>query len=171
MAKVGSGQEYHFGGHSVVVCGWDAASEEALIADRDEGLHAIPMAAQEQARGSTFKPFAPQNAWFDYGFRGFHAPRADDVRLAIAEMAKSMLEPPIRNVGVAGIRKAAGEVPRWPALLRPNELRVALFNAHIFISAVGGTGGGCFRYMLSRFLREAAETTGEARLDGSADEF
>ena len=150
------GQEYHFGAHAVVVCGWDAATDEVLIADRDEELHTVPMAALEQARGSTFKPFPPQNLWFDYGFQGFHPPRPGDVRLAIAEMVQSMLEPPIRNVGVAGISKAAGEVPRWPALLQPEELRAALFNGYIFINAAGGTGGGCFRYMLSRFLREAA---------------
>ena len=52
-----------------------------------------------------------------------------------------------------------------------DELRWALFNAYIFISPVGGTGGGCFRYMFSRFLREAAEIAGDARLDDSATGF
>jgi hypothetical protein len=165
------GQEYHFGGHSVVACGWDAESDQVLIADRDEDLHAVPMSALGQARGSTYKPFPPENLWFDFGFQGFHPPTADDVALAVDEMVRAMLEPPIRNVGVAGIRKAAGEVPRWPALLGPEELRAALLNAYIFISAEGGTGGGCFRHMLSRFLREAGEITGDARLDASAAEF
>ena len=36
---------------------------------------------------------------------------------------------------------------------------------------MGGTGGGTFRYMFSRFLREAAGITGDARLEESADEF
>ena len=38
-------------------------------------------------------------------------------------------------------------------------LRWALFNTYIFISPVGGSGGGIFRYMFSRFLREAAALT------------
>ena len=49
--------------------------------------------------------------------------------------------------------------------------RQALFNAWIFISPQGGTGGGCFRYMLSRYLHEAAGITGEPSLEKSADEF
>jgi len=40
-----------------------------------------------------------------------------------------------------------------------------------FIDATGGTGGGVFRYMFSRFLREAAGITGDARLNESAGEF
>jgi hypothetical protein len=51
------------------------------------------------------------------------------------------------------------------------ELRFTLFNAYIFIDATGGTGGGLFRYMFSRFLREAAGITGETRLNQSAGEF
>ncbi len=82
-----------------------------------------------------------------------------------------MLEPPIRNIGVAGIRKAAQMVPKWPDKLDARALRFALFNAHIFISAVGGTGGGAFRYMFSRFLREASEIAGQPRWKESADEF
>jgi hypothetical protein len=93
------------------------------------------------------------------------------VRQAIREQANAMLEPPIRNIGVAGIRKAAQLVPKWPEKLDADALRFALFNAYIFISPVGGTGGGSFRYMFSRFLHEGAETTGEPRLAKSATDF
>jgi len=165
------GEEYHFGGHAVVVCGYGAASDETLIADRDEALHPVPMAALERARGSTFKPFPPQNLWFTFDFSGKHLPEAAEVRQAIAEMVQAMLEPPIRNLGAAGIRKAAGEVVRWPELLAPDELRATLFNAYIFINAAGGTGGGCFRTMLSRFLGEAAEICAEPGLAASAGRF
>jgi hypothetical protein len=98
-------------------------------------------------------------------------PTASEVRLAIAEQATLMLEPPISNIGVKGIRKAASMVPRWPDRLDTDEVRLALFNAWIFISPTGGTGGGTFRYMFSRFLREAAGITGDARLEKGASEF
>ena len=68
-----------------------------------------------------------------------------------------MQNPPIANIGVKGVRKAAAEVARWDSLLEPGELRVALFNVWIFVSATGGTGGGAFRRMFSRFLAEAAD--------------
>ncbi|MBC8249551.1 MAG: DUF4872 domain-containing protein, partial [Anaerolineales bacterium] len=98
-------------------------------------------------------------------------PTADEVREAIAEQAKAMLEPPISNVGVKGIRKAAKRALKWPDQMDEDELRFTLFNTFIFIDATGGTGGGIFRYMFSRFLREAAEITGDARLNESADAF
>jgi hypothetical protein len=36
-----------------------------------------------------------------------------------------------------------------------------LFSLYVFIE-IGGTGGGCFRYMYARFLNEAAGVTGSS---------
>jgi hypothetical protein len=162
--------DYHFGWHVVVVCGFDAETEQALIADRD-GLHPVPLEALEQARGSTHKPFPPGNKWWTFDFCQMRPPTAGEVRRAIEEQAASMLEPPIRNIGVEGIRKVAKQALKWPDLLSEKELRLTLFNSFVFIDATGGSGGGLFRYMLSRFLREAAGVTGEPRLDESAAQF
>lgn len=41
----------------------------------------------------------------------------------------------------------------------------------IRVDATGGTGGGIFRYMYGRFLREAAKITGDDRLIAVAAEF
>jgi hypothetical protein len=142
-----------------------------LIADRDEALHPVSMADLEKARSSTYKPFPPKNRWYSFDFSQKRQPAASDIQQAIQQQAEPMLEPPIRNIGVPGIRKAAQMVPKWPDKLDARALRFALFNAHIFISAVGGTGGGVFRYMFSRFLREASEIAGEPRWKESADEF
>jgi hypothetical protein len=165
------GEEYHFGGHAVVVCGYDAGTDRVLIADRDQELHPVSMADLERARGSTFKPFPPKNRTYTFDFAHKRYPCATEVRQAIAQQAEPMLEPPIRNIGVKGIRKAAQMVPKWPGTMDAGELRGALFNAYIFISAMGGTGGGCFRYMFSRFLREAAEIAADAHLVQSANDF
>ena len=163
------GQEYHFGGHVVVVCGYAAATRQALVADRD-GLHPVALAVLAQARGSKHRPFPPENQWYTFDFSGQRPPTAAEVRQAIAEQVRPMLQPPISNIGVKGIRKAAGAVPEW-AKMSEAELCWTLFNASIFISPVGGTGGGCFRYMFSRFLGEAAQITGDARLIASAEAF
>ena len=165
------GEEYHFGGHAVVICGYDPERDRVLVADRDEELHPVLMEDLARARGSTFKPFPPKNLWYTFGFDRKRQPTADEVRQAILEMSKPMLEPPIRNIGVKGIRKTAQMVPKWPEKLDEDELRFALFNAWIFISPEGGTGGGSFRYMFSRFLREAAQIMDNPRLEESADEF
>lgn len=164
------GEEYHFGGHSVVICGYDPATEQVLIAERD-ALYPISLTDLEKARGSIFKPFPPKNAWVTFDFSGFRAPTADETRLAITNQAAQMLNPPIRNMGVKGIRTAAERISHWHEQMSAEEIRWALFNTYIFINAAGGTGGGIFRYMFGRFLSEAAATTGEARLMESAAEF
>ncbi|MBC8265023.1 MAG: BtrH N-terminal domain-containing protein [Anaerolineales bacterium] len=162
--------DYHFGWHIVVVCGYDAETRQVLIADRD-GVYPVSMEDLEKARGSTYKPFPPKHKWYTFDFSNKRQPTADEVREAIAEQAKAMLEPPISNVGVKGIRKAAQSALKWPDQMDEDELRFTLFNAFIFVDATGGTGGGIFRYMFGRFLREAAAITGDARLNESADAF
>ncbi len=164
------GEEYHFGGHVIVVCGYDAESEQVLVAERDK-LHPVPMADLEHARGSTYKPFPPKNAWCTFDFSNFRPPSAEETRLAIANQANAMLNPPIKNMGVKGIRTAAERIPGWSKEMNADEIRWALFNTYIFISPVGGTGGGIFRYMFSRFLQEAAIITSEPRLSESAFAF
>jgi len=98
-------------------------------------------------------------------------PSAAEVRQAIVEQADLMLQLPISNIGVKGIRKAAEAVPAWPQSMDADALKWALFNSYIFISPVGGSGGGNFRYMFTRFLREAAVLADNPRLDAAAADF
>ncbi len=165
------GTEYHFGGHVIVACGYDHETGQVLIADREAPLHPVAMADLEKARGSTFKPFPPKNGWWTFDFSAMRPPTAAEVRQAIAEQADMMLQPPISNLGVKGIRKAAEAIPAWPQSMDADALKWALFNTYIFISPVGGSGGGNFRYMFTRFLREAAALTDDSRLDAVADDF
>ncbi len=164
------GTEYHFGGHVVVACGYDAQTDTVLIADRD-GTYPVPMADLDKARGSTFKPFPPQNRWYTLDFSEKRQPTAHEARQAICETAVSMLTPPISNFGVQGIRKTAKMIVKWPDVLTPEQLKWTLFNGYIFISPVGGSGGGAFRYMYSRFLRETAVLTTDTRYNDCANEF
>jgi len=47
------GQEYHFGGHVIVVCSLDLPNRQVLIADRDQPLHSVSLDVLAQARGGT----------------------------------------------------------------------------------------------------------------------
>lgn len=159
-------EEYHFGGHLVAAVGYDPASRQVLVADRDTQLHPVPLADLARARSSAFRPFAPRHTWYAYDFGEAHPPRAEDILQSMREVCAGMLEPPITNLGVQGIRKAAQRARKWPESMSADELRRACFNVFIFIDATGGSGGGIFRYMYARFLREAAQVTGEERLTG-----
>jgi hypothetical protein len=157
-------EEFHFGGHMVVVAGYDPSTKHVLIADRDDVLHPVSLDMLAQARGSKFKPFPPRNVWYTFDFTEKHTPQPEDVKQAIYEMANLMLNPPISNIGINGIRKAAQRTLKWPEVMSEDDVRGACFNTFIFIDAEGGTGGGIFRYMLGRFLTEAAVLTKDDRL-------
>ena len=157
-------EDYHFGAHAVVVAGYDRGSDQVLIADRDPSLHPVSMEVLAKARGSTFKPFPPQHQWYTFDFANKRAPTPDEIRQAIREVCDGMLAPPISNFGVKGIRTAVRRTLEWPKIMDQKRLRWACLNIFIFIDAAGGTGGGIFRYMYGRFLREAADLTAEPRL-------
>jgi hypothetical protein len=156
---------YHFGGHVVAVGGYDQATGQVLIADRDRELHPVDWDVLEAARGSRFRPFPPRHVWYTFDFANAREPHADDVRAAIDQVCDGMLTPPIANFGVRGIRKAIQETLRWPDVLDADALRRTCFNTALFIDPRGGTGGGIFRYMYARFLGEATVITGDSRLD------
>jgi hypothetical protein len=164
-------QEYHFGGHTFVVCGYDAENAAVLASDMDQsasglkkGFYApITLEQLRKARGSGFKPFPPKNTYLEFDFSTYHQPEARDIYPAIKQTVEAQMNPPIKNMGVKGIRHASQELLKWPKMFREHELRMNLFNVYIFFE-IGGTGGGCFRYMYSRFLKESARITRDSRL-------
>jgi uncharacterized protein DUF4872/butirosin biosynthesis protein H-like len=164
-------QGYHFGGHVVVVAGYDPDTGRVLVADRDSELHPVGWDALERARGSQDKPFPPRHAWYTFDFAAARPSSPAEVRESIGEACQQMLAPPIANLGVTGIRKAIRETAKWPRDLDADALRRTCFSVAMFIDHRGGTGGGIFRYMYGRFLTEAATVTGESRLAGMGTEL
>lgn len=169
--------EYHFGGHTFVACGYDGdhtvlcSDIEQKSAGVKKGFVATATLKElQKARNSKFKPFPPRNLWLEFDFSGFHLPRREGIVEAIRQMIDAELNPPIKNLGVRGMRHTAVELLKWPDQLSDRSLRMALFNLYIFIE-VGGTGGGCFRLMYARFLREAASIVGNQALNRAADAF
>jgi hypothetical protein len=162
---------YHFGGHVVAAAGYDPGTRQVLIADRDRNLHPVSLEELATARGSQFKPFPPRNLWYTFDFSGARPTTREEVIQAIREATTWMLEPPIANLGVKGIRTAAERTLQWPKALTEEQIRATCANMFFFIDAAGGTGGGIFRYMYGRFLREAAGIAMDSRLAEVGEQF
>jgi hypothetical protein len=172
------GETGHFGGHMIVLAGYDEERGEAYVTDvhnekidakrRKDGLFVTSLESLEEARGSTSKPFPPGNACFTFSFPKELVPLEKAIKTAIKSNAQSFLSPPIKNLGIKGIRHFADQVVRWPDTIRGTiydpvqfkteipMLKLNLFLAYAFIEEAG-TGGGLFRRIYSRFLREASE--------------
>ncbi len=169
--------DYHFGGHTFVVCGFDG-KKTALASDMDQkaaGLkkgfyHQITLEQLRKARGSLHKPFPPKNAYLEFDFAEYHDPRPEDLLSALKQTAKSQLNPPIKNLGVKGLRYTANEILKWPQIFEDSVLRMNLFSLYLYVE-IGGTGGGCFRYMYSRFLKEVAKIVGDKSLEETSGMF
>lgn len=168
---------YHFGGHTFVACGWDGETT-VLGSDMDARATGIkkgfvaPISLEQlrKARNSPFKPFPPKNLCLEFDFSSYRAPSANDIAESIQQTVDAMLNPPIRNFGLRGMRHTADELLKWPDQFPEHDLRMNLFNLYIFIE-IGGTGGGCFRPMYSRFLRQSAKITGNRALAKAADAY
>jgi len=170
-------EDYHFGGHAFVVCGYDG-HDTMLASDIDQhasgvkpGLYApITREQLSEARNSPFKPFPPKNLRLEFDFSGFRAPGTEEIAASIRQTIDAHLHPPIRNFGVSGMRHTAKQILKWPTQFNDRDLRMNLLNLYIFIE-IGGTGGGCFRSMYAQFLLQAAKITRNAALVGSAATF
>jgi hypothetical protein len=170
-------EEYHFGGHTFTVCGWDGA-ESLLAADMDPAASGLksgfyyPLTLEQLslARSSPFKPFPPKNQYLEFDFSNFRPPTQKDIDAAIRQTVQAQLEPPIKNMGVKGLRHTAREILKWPHYFDDFNLRMNLYNIYIYVE-IGGTGGGSFRYMYARFLKEAAQIAGKAQLNDIANKI
>jgi len=102
------------------------------------------------------------------------------IKTAIKTNAERFLNPPLRNLGIKGIKYFAKQVTNWPDIIRGtiydpiqfkteiSMLKLDLFPAYTFIQEAG-TGGGFFRRLYPRFLREAHDVLRAKALKEASD--
>ena len=163
-------KDSHFGGHAVVIFGYDDESKKFYISDRDnsdfsirtpkgnisEDFHLVDYDQVENARNSNHRPFPAKNKYLDINFNEHTTISKSIIFSAINETCENMLNAPAQLLGLNGINKFSKEVLKWDKF--DNEkLRVAGITNYFQISADGGTGGGIFRNMYGEFLIQSSD--------------
>jgi len=159
LKYLGLPEEAHFGGHVIVVAGINQNKGVVYIADTNlKKLQTATLKELEEARASKFKPFPPENKWFTFEFPSELTPLDKAIKKSISKTVETMLEPPIKNLGTKGIQHFANKIGKWPKEYLPGKLPFQqLYKVTYIMLEKDGTGGGCFRYLYSKFLKEASE--------------
>ncbi len=160
----------HFGGHAIVVFGLDEDGDKVYISDRGKTAVTAGIEDLKKARNSKFPPFPPKNQLLKIKCPSRTVDLQRGIRDAIKDCYSLMLNPPIKNIGLAGIKKWAGLVPKWPEQFKGLNMLGCLFSTFIYIE-IGGTGGSAFRPMYVKFLKESAAVLKEPRLEKAAAAF
>ena len=160
----------HFGGHTVTVFGLDEKNDKVYISDRCKKPITIGIEDLKKARSSKFPPFPPKNKLLKIKYPSKITDLKEGIKKSIRECCNSMLKPPIKNIGLAGMKKWASLVPQWTKQFTGLNLIGCLFNIFLYIE-ISGTGGSAFRKMYARFLVEASSILNKPILNETAEIF
>jgi hypothetical protein len=158
----------HFGGHVFAVFGLEEEKDEVYIYDRGRNPVTVTLSDLQKARGSKVPPFPPKNRLLKIKYPSQIANLEAGIKESIQECCQNMLNPPIKNIGLAGIEKWSKIVTQWPEQFEGLNLFGALMNGFIYIE-IGGTGGSAFRSMYAQFLEEASGIVNKPALNEVAE--
>lgn len=166
-----TGEDDHFGEHNFLVYGIDEPEDLAYISDRFEGTLTMSLKQLQKARASEYRPFPAMNQMVRFSFPAKLTPLRELIPAAIRENVEALLNPPISNVGVKGIRKWSVELGKYTKLIpNPRNLAHALVMHYIYIET-GGSGGAIFRQIYRDFLEEAGHIMQNDGILKAAEQF
>lgn len=150
----------HFGGHKALVIGYDAAADAVHLADYAwHTPRVVSLTQLQQARDSRQCPSRPRNAAFEFRYPDVLPPMEEALQSALRTMVAQMRYPFRHFNGLPAIDRFCRQVPKWKLTMTEEELQTNSALA-CFMLEKAGTGGGAFRNLYGRFLREAADRLG-----------
>lgn len=184
LRYLGLPSDGHFGGHAVVLFGYDDTTQKYWVSDRDhstypirvpngelhEDYHLVDYEELEKARNSSFRPFPANNKYLEFDFTGYQSITKEVLCEAIQETCEAMLQPPAKLLGLNGIMKFSKEILKWKYFTK-EKLCIAATTNYFQISKDGGTGGGLFRRMYGDFLIEASMIMNDEVIKAIGKEF
>jgi hypothetical protein len=142
--------DMHFAAHYVAVYGYDDEKVYVVDTDQMKGEKTTSRESFEEARLWKGPMSSDALTWTVKPNGEIEWPEV--IRKAIVSNATTYLNPPIRNLGIKGIRKAAEIVPTW---LETVENAPEALAQIAMLMEEGGTGGALFRNFYRDFLTEA----------------
>lgn len=155
------GSKVHFGGHVVVMYGYD--DHDAYLVDTEQQGGTVSTSLTSLARARAARgPMTARHRSFTLTVPGKPPSLRDRIIPAITACADAFLDPPIANLGHRGIEKTAKLVPTW--LERTDDPQRDLPQAALLMERAG-TGGALFRNLYRDFLAECAQLLDSSHLD------
>lgn len=146
-----------FGGHRVVLAGYDTERGVALVADGDRpGLEEVPLEALRRARLSVAPPFGTSGSpWLEVDAPPATRPIEEAVRDALRRQAREFLLDVDGAAGISALERFAAELQEWPSRAAGEADRAWCFRYGYQVIEKRGAGGGNFRALYAAFLEEA----------------
>lgn len=159
-----------YGGHRIIVYGYDLEQDKVHLHDY-VWLKPLTISINELkiARESDSREFL-RNIMYSFIFPTKTIPLKQALRNAIIANVHHMLYPWIGHSGIRGMKRFAREITGWPKHVSEEDLKKNCYMAHMMLEA-GGTGGGNFRRMYSRFLFQAEEILEEKNYEVAAKKY
>lgn len=149
--------DFRFGGHKLIIAGIDEENKQVYLYDYLwKNPQIVGIMDLKKARSSDIKPISPNNTWMTFDFPSQITPLHIAIRHAISYNVQQMLYPVGIGIGHKALVRFSREIRNWPKIMNPERLKREVFIAYMTFEKIG-TGGGNFRRMYARFLREAEE--------------
>ncbi|SFQ95436.1 BtrH N-terminal domain-containing protein [Desulfoscipio geothermicus] len=143
----------HFGGHTVVLVGYNTKRGVALLVDTErKELQETSIPSLAKAMSSKEVPYPLYNYWSEVPFFTLQD-LSGSIKLALALNCRKMLLPQSSKEGVSGMEEFIKEIPLWRNL---KDFSWCAKYAYQVIER-RGTGGGGFRALYAEYLEEAKE--------------
>ena len=163
--------DYHFGQHVVVVCGYDPEKENVYLTDTDhKDIKKVSVKHLTKGRNSSYNKWMdPYNLIYEYDFSKADFDFNKIIPEAIRYNGKSLLKSGriMRILGIyggpKGLEKFSKDLENWTNLSNEDLLKRSK-DIVGFISDYG-TGRGFFRFLYSRFLKESSEILRDDNLE------
>ena len=172
--------DFHFGGHTIVACGYNPATSTVLVTDTHfSDILEVPVEDLTKGRNSKKdKLMTPKNVIFEFSFTEDIPLLESVIERVLNNTGSNLLSKSGRvlklmgiHAGTNGIEVFINNLDKWLKLTENTfELRFMQQAGYIGTKEFNyGTGGGLFRYLFSEFLEESAIQTKNESLHGLSD--